>query len=79
MESKGNLAIISDALGEKHKVRSFYNNIVAPQAPNGDVTVDTHAGRLALLRPLSGKSCCGHGPSTGDQPAGEKTTGLGGG
>ena len=48
--------IISQALGSKHKVRSFYNNIVAPSAPNGDVTVDTHAVGVALLRPLSGKT-----------------------
>ena len=56
MESKGDLKIISEALGEKHKVRSFYNNIAAPDAPNGDVTVDTHAVGVALLRPLSGKA-----------------------
>lgn len=47
---------ISDQLGEKHKVRSFYNNILDPFAPQGDVTIDTHAVAAALLRPLSGKS-----------------------
>jgi hypothetical protein len=56
MDSKGDLKVISAALGEKHKVRSFYNNIVAPRAPNGDVTVDTHAVGVALARPLSGKA-----------------------
>ena len=56
MDSKGDLKVISEALGEKHKVRSFYNNIAAPDAPNGDVTVDTHAVGVALLRPLSGKA-----------------------
>lgn len=56
MDSKGDLKVISAALGEKHKVRSFYNNIIAPHAPNGDVTVDTHAVGVALLRPASGKA-----------------------
>ena len=47
---------INDQLGEKHKVRSFYNNILDPFSPQGDVTIDTHAVAAALLRPLSGKS-----------------------
>jgi hypothetical protein len=45
---------ISGAMGDAHKVRSFYNNIVAPMSQHGDVTVDTHAIAAALLRPLSG-------------------------
>ena len=45
MDSKGDPKVISKALGERHKVRSFYNNIVAPDDPNGDVTVDTRAER----------------------------------
>ena len=56
LDSGGDLDIISDAVGTKHKVRSFYNNIIAPRAPNGDVTIDTHAVGVALLRPLSGKT-----------------------
>jgi len=47
---------INEQLGEKHKVRSFYNNILDPYSPQGDVTIDTHAVAAALLRPLSGKS-----------------------
>ena len=43
-------------LGEKHKVRSFYNNILDPNSLDGDVTIDTHAVAAALLRPLSGNS-----------------------
>ena len=47
--------IISKALGEEHKVRSFYNNIILPNyARFGDVTIDTHAVAAALLRPLAG-------------------------
>ena len=45
---------ISQAMGEAHKVRSFYNNIISPYSEHGDVTVDTHAIAAALLRPLSG-------------------------
>jgi hypothetical protein len=50
----GSLSNISQQMGENHKVRNFYNNIVAPNAPNGDVTVDTHAIAAAHLRPLAG-------------------------
>lgn len=48
---------ISDQLGNAHKVRNFYNNILLPNTnPFEDVTVDTHAVAAALLRPLSGNS-----------------------
>ena len=43
----------SGIAGGAHKVRSFYNNIVAPFG-GGDITVDTHAVAAALLRPLGG-------------------------
>lgn len=49
-------ANVSAAMGAKHKVRNFNNNIVAPRAPWGDVTIDTHAVAAGLLRPLAGKS-----------------------
>lgn len=45
--------LISDVVGENHKVRSFYNNLIAPMSKGGDVTIDTHAVAAALLRPLS--------------------------
>jgi len=43
---------LSPHLGEEHKVRSFYNNILQPNAPKdiSDVTVDTHAIGSALGR-----------------------------
>jgi len=47
---------ISSLMGDRHKVRSFYNNIFSPQAMRGDVTIDTHAFAAALLRALSGNS-----------------------
>jgi len=48
------LATISRNLGDNHKVRSFYNNIIAPNSLHGDTTIDTHAIAAAHLRPLGG-------------------------
>ena len=45
------LANISANMGDAHKVRNFYNNIVSPDAGH-DITADTHAISAALLRPL---------------------------
>jgi len=47
---------LSELMGEKHKVRNFYNNILHPNSSKGDVTIDTHAVAAALMRPLSGAS-----------------------
>jgi hypothetical protein len=55
LEANGDRATISRAMGDMHKVRSFYNNILDPHSPNRDVTMDTHAVGAALLRPLSSK------------------------
>lgn len=49
----GDMNRISELLGDRHKVRNFYNNIIDPMSPNGDVTIDTHAVAAALMRPLS--------------------------
>ncbi len=49
-------AVISAALGDQHKVRSFYNNIVDPQNTMGHVTMDTHAVAALLWQALSGAS-----------------------
>jgi 8-oxo-dGTP pyrophosphatase MutT (NUDIX family) len=53
--SHGNADMLSHAMGEKHKVRSFYNNILDPDSPNGDVTIDTHAVGAAWLLPSTQK------------------------
>ena len=52
----GSIENISSQLGEEHKVRNFYNNIIDPMNTDGDVTMDTHAIAAALLLPLSGNS-----------------------
>ena len=44
---------ISKALGDNHKVRNFYNNIISPDHGQ-DTTIDTHAVAAALLMPLGG-------------------------
>ena len=69
-----NRDMVSAAMGEKHKVRNFYNNILAPDAPHGDVTIDTHAVAAGLIRPLSGASAevhhnFGSSPEKKKQPA----------
>jgi len=55
-ESGGDKNVLTPLMGTKHKVRSFYNNILDPNGPNGDVTIDTHAVAASLLRPLSGQA-----------------------
>ena len=52
----GSYENISLQLGEGHKVRSFNNNIIAPNSPYGDVTSDTHNVAATLLVPLGGSS-----------------------
>ena len=51
----GSTRNIVKRLGNKHKVRNFYNNIVDP-ADTSNVTIDTHAVAAANLRGFSGKS-----------------------
>jgi hypothetical protein len=60
-DSGGNHSVVSEAMGSKHKVRSFYNNIYEPTYAKGvegagDVTGDTHAVAANTMRPLSGNS-----------------------
>jgi len=58
LELKGDQSLqqISIILGDRHKVRSFYNNMISPMSPDGHSTIDTHAVAVAFLKPLSGKS-----------------------
>tara|TARA_R110002050_G_scaffold9797_1_gene34522 strand:- start:5729 stop:7663 length:1935 start_codon:yes stop_codon:yes gene_type:complete len=59
-ESGGDVAKLTPLMGNKHKVRSFYNNIIDPNSAAGDVTIDTHAVAGATLRPVSGNSTIVH-------------------
>ena len=65
---------ISEVIGANHKVRSFYNNIIAPYSGD-DVTIDTHAVAAALLRPL-GSSDIEVGHNFGSYAANSKITGM---
>jgi hypothetical protein len=69
---------ISRSLGGMHKVRNFYNNIVAPDSPHGDITADTHAINAAMMTPMGGghpKVAEGLG-SAGQAPAYSGSKGL---
>jgi hypothetical protein len=52
LEGTGDPAEITYILGARHKVRNFYNNLIAPFSQAGDVTMDTHAIAAALLQPF---------------------------
>jgi hypothetical protein len=54
LESGGDFATISGAMGGQHKVRNFFNNIEVPFSDMGDITVDTHAIAVGNMRPLAG-------------------------
>lgn len=56
IKNDGSQENITRSLGEMHKIRNFYNNIIDPMSKDGDVTMDTHAIAAALLLPLSGNS-----------------------
>lgn len=56
IEGNGSKETQSALMGNKHKVRNFYNNLLAPNSKRGDVTIDTHAVAAGQLRPLSGTS-----------------------
>src|SRR5262249_25727890 len=49
----GDANAISQLMGERHKVRNFYGNILDPYSERGEVTIDTHAVAAALMRPLA--------------------------
>ena len=50
----GSRTNVSQQLGFEHKIRSFYNNIAAPNSEIGHVTIDTHAVAAALFEALAG-------------------------
>ena len=79
LDAKGDIQKITYILGERHKVRNFYNNIIAPNSLAGDVTIDTHAVAAAMLRPYSGASKeVGHVLATEPGVASSAITGVAG-
>lgn len=78
LESKGDVEMISKAMSARHKVRSFYNNILDPFSKNDDVTVDTHAVGAGLLRAIPATSVpvwhsMGLAPELKEKPVGWKS------
>jgi hypothetical protein len=49
----GDIQHIHDVMGQGHKLRNFYNNIINPWSERGHVTIDTHAVGAAHMKPLS--------------------------
>jgi hypothetical protein len=56
LDAGDDISRISELMGERHKVRNFYNNIIDPNGEYGDVTIDTHAVAAGLLHPLGGNT-----------------------
>ncbi|PWT75526.1 MAG: hypothetical protein C5B59_08590 [Bacteroidetes bacterium] len=50
----GSVDNINRVMGNGHKIRNFYNNIVNPWSERGHVTVDTHQVGASMLKPFSG-------------------------
>jgi hypothetical protein len=55
LKSDGSTEAIHSIIGDGHKIRNFYNNIVSPNSPNGHATIDTHAGNADMLVPRGSK------------------------
>ena len=51
----GSIQNINDLMGQGHKIRNFYNNIISPNSTRGHVTIDTHAVDAAHWKPFSQK------------------------
>jgi hypothetical protein len=51
----GSVDNINDVMGQGHKIRNFYNNLINPNSKAGHVTIDTHATAAAHLQPFGGK------------------------
>ncbi len=52
----GGFRNVEARLGDEHKVRNFFNNIIRPNSADGHVTIDTHAIAAALLKAASGSA-----------------------
>lgn len=48
----GSLEHINSVMGDGHKIRNFYNNIINPNSAKGHVTIDTHAVSAGQLSPF---------------------------
>lgn len=53
LESNLDVQGIDDSIGDGHKIRNFYNNIINPWSKRGHTTIDTHAVSAAWWNPWS--------------------------
>lgn len=51
----GSVDAINSVMGQGHKIRNFYDNLVNPASNAGHVTIDTHATAAAHLSPFGSK------------------------
>ena len=51
----GSIENINSLMGNGHKIRNFYNNMINPWSDRGHVTIDTHAVGAAHWKPFSQK------------------------
>ena len=73
LNNPNNKQALSNALGNMHKVRNFYNNIAYPNSENGYATMDTHAIAAGMFFPVGGNhkiTAAGLGGSPTRGPAG---------
>lgn len=73
LSGDGSPESIAIALGEGHKVPSFYNHTLRPGIDDGTSLVDTQAAQVGLMRPILDES--GTGEDLFKKPA-EKSSGL---
>ena len=53
LEGNKDVSGIDDIIGDGHKIRNFYNNIINPWSKRGHTTIDTHAVSAAWWNPWS--------------------------
>jgi hypothetical protein len=76
----GDIETINHLMGNGHKIRNFYNNIINPWSDRGHVTIDTHAVGAAHWKPFSQKDtevAHNFGGSTPGIPGAGKHAGTG--
>jgi hypothetical protein len=53
LKGDGSPQSIHDIIGDGHKIRNFYNNIISPNSELGHATIDTHHVNADMLKPMS--------------------------
>lgn len=80
----GSVDNINRVMGQGHKIRNFYNNIINPWSDRGHTTIDTHAVGAGHLKPYSQEDTeVAHNFGSGNKagtpsPAKHAATGIGG-